>query len=172
MSCALTAGYAIECQDTLGGVDIVYIAKHSDMTVAESSGTVTGITKASGTKFWKFEVPQATAEGKDTGEYNRENGTMVFNHAVTLPLNKRDAATRNIIMALFRVGRVLIVVKEMTGRYTMYGKDFGLWLTAPEGSTGVTGTDRNGYNLTFEGQQREAVLEVNSTVGAALETEG
>jgi hypothetical protein len=54
----------------------------------------------------------------------------------------------------------------------MYGKDNGLWLTTGEGTSGIAGGDRNGYNLTFAGEQREPVLEVTNAVGLALQTPG
>ncbi len=88
-----------------------------------------------------------------------------------MPLNKRDAATRNMVLVLGK-SRVVIVAKELSGRWTMYGKDAGLWLTAGSGSSGVAGGDRNGYNLTFTGEQREPVLEVSSGAAATLETPG
>mgnify|MGYP000216909250 CR=1 FL=1 len=172
MSCAINAGYTIDCRDQLGGLDQIFIIDYNDVSaVAESSGLVTGITKATGKRFYKFEIPQGVAEGKDTGEGNTENGTIFFTHEVTFPLNKRDATTRNIIAVLSK-SRVIIVVKDMNGRYTMYGKDFGLWGNSHAGTSGVAGGDRNGYNVTFTGPQREPVLEVNSATGAALQTPG
>lgn len=172
MACSISSGYAIDCRGETGGNAEVYIIDYNDVTaVDEASGLVTGLTKASGKRFWKFEIPQATAEGKDTGAGSTENGTLFFTHEVTFPLNKRDAATRNQVLVLAKA-RVIIVIKEMSGRYTMYGRDFGLWLNAPEGTSGIAGGDRNGYNLTFTGPQREPILEVSSAVGLALQTPG
>jgi hypothetical protein len=88
-----------------------------------------------------------------------------------MALNKRDAATRNIILVLGKA-RVIIVARELSGRWTMYGKDNGLWLTTGEGTSGIAGGDRNGYNLTFAGEQREPVLEVTNAVGLVLQTPG
>jgi hypothetical protein len=170
MSCAITGDYVIDCREAVGGNDKVFIIAYNDIaSVTDSSGLVTAITKESGKRFYEIEIPQATAEGKDTGEGNIENGTLFFTHEVTFPINKRDATIRNYVFALAKT-RVVIVLKEMSGRYTMYGKDFGLWLNAPEGTSGVAGGDRNGYNLTFTGPQREPVLEVNSATGATLTT--
>jgi hypothetical protein len=172
MACAISGGYAIDCRDAAGGNTEVYIIDFNDVTsVAEVSGLVTGITKASGKRFYKFEIPQSTAEGRDNVVGNTQNGTLFFNHEFTMPLNKRDAATRNLVLVLAKA-RVLIVTKELSGRYTMYGREAGLWLTTGDGTSGIAGGDRNGYNLTFAGEQREPVLEVASAVGLALETPG
>ena len=52
MSCALIAGYAIECRDSVGGVEAVYIIENSALydasgvsRVTSASGTVTALTK-------------------------------------------------------------------------------------------------------------------------------
>lgn len=172
MACAISGGYAIDCRDAVGGNTEVYIIDFNDVTaVAEASGLVTGITKASGKRFYKFEIPQSTAEGTDNVVGNTQNGTLFFNHQLTMPLNKRDAATRNLVLVLAKA-RVLVVTKELSGRWTMYGREAGLWLTEGAGTSGVAGGDRNGYNLTFAGEQREPVLEVSSAVGLDLETPG
>lgn len=151
----------------------MYIINFADVDggITEASGLVTGITKAAGKRFWKFEVPQETAEGKDTPNPSTENGTLWYNHEVTFPINKRDATTRNQVFALAK-SRVVIVMEELTGRYTMYGKDTGLWMSGGEGTSGVAAGDRNGYNLIFSGVQFSPILQVDSTVAAALETTG
>ena len=172
MACAISGGYAIDCRDQTGGLDQIFIIDYNDVTdVTDASGLVTDIEKANGKRFYKFEIPQATAEGKDDFTGSTENGTIFFNHEVTLPLNKRDAATRNLILVLAKA-RVMIVTKDMNGKYTMYGRDFGLWLTTAPGSSGIAGGDRNGYILTFSGPQREPVLQVENSVGEDLETPG
>jgi len=172
MSCAITGDYTIDCREAVGGNASVFLIAYNDIeSIAEASGLVTGITKVTGKRFYEIEIPQATAEGKDSGEGNAENGTLFFNHEVTFPINNRNATIRNYVFALAKT-RVIIVLKEMSGRYTMYGRDFGLWLNAPEGTSGIAGGDRNGYNLTFTGPQREPVLEVQAAVGEALTTVG
>lgn len=168
MSCAITGDYTIDCREAVGGNASVFLIAYNDIeSIDEASGLVTGITKVSGKRFYKIEIPQATAEGKDSPEGNTENGTLFFNHEVTFPINSRNATIRNYVFALAKT-RVIIVMKEMSGRYTMYGRDFGLWLNTGEGTSGVAGGDRNGYNLTFIGVQREPVLEVQAAVGETL----
>jgi len=172
MACAISSGYTIDCRDQAGGNKELYIIAFNDVEeVTESSGLVTAITKATGKRFYKFEIPQETAEGKDTPTGNTANGSLFFTHEVTFPINKRDATTRNQVLVLAK-SRVIIVMKELTGRYTMYGKDTGLWMNTAEGTSGVAAGDRNGYNLTFTGVQFEPVLQVETSVGEDLETAG
>ena len=172
MACALTAGYTIDCRDGVGGIDAVYFAEFANMTVVDASGTVTGITKASGKRFWKFEVPtksSATASSNPTG--STENGTLFFEQTVDFPVNKRDATTRNIITTLAK-NKVLVVTKDKDGTYRMYGKGYGMYLGASTGTTGAAAGDANGYVLKFEGTELEDFFVVSSAVGLALETPG
>lgn len=172
MACALTAGYTIDCRDGVGGIDAVYFAEFANMTVSDASGTVTGITKATGKRFWKFEVPtksSATAASNPTG--STENGTLFFEQTVDFPVNKRDATTRNIITTLAK-NKVIVVTKDKDGTYRMYGKGYGMYLGASTGTTGAAAGDANGYVLKFEGTELEDFFVVSSAVGLALETPG
>ena len=65
-ACAIQAGYTIDCRESIGGLQAVFIAEFGNITtVTEVSGLVTGITKATGKRFYKFEVPRAVANGVD-----------------------------------------------------------------------------------------------------------
>jgi hypothetical protein len=172
MPCAITAGYTIDCRDGVGGIDAVYFAEFGNVTMLDASGTITGITKVVGKKFYKFEVPtksSATASSNPTG--STENGTLFFEQMVDFPINKRDATTRNVITTLAK-NKVVIVTKDKDGTYRMYGKQYGMYLGASTGATGAAAGDANGYVLKFEGTELEDFFVVSSSVGNALETAG
>ena len=172
MACAITAGYTIDCRDSVGGIDAVFFGEFGNMTISDASGTVTGITKANGKRFWKFEVPtksSATASSNPTG--STENGTLFFEQAVELPVNKRDATTRNIVTTLAK-NKVIVVTKDKDGVYRMYGKEYGMYLGGSTGQTGTAPGDANGYTLKFEGMEKEDFFVVSNAVGLALETPG
>ena len=178
MACALTAGYVIDCRDSVGGVEVIYVIENSALydasgnsRVVDASGTVTGMTKATGKRFWKIEVPRATANTGNSGTGSQENGTFFYTHQVVLPLNKRDANTRNLVTTLAK-NRLTFVTKEMDGTYRMFGKEFGLLLDSSEGGSGTAAGDRNGFLLTFTSVEREDFLVVSGAVAAALETPG
>jgi len=173
MACAITAGYTIDCRDNIGGIDAVYFAEFGNITtIAEASGTVTGITKATGKRFWKFDVPTksaAVASSNPTGSI--ENGTLFFEQAIEMPVNKRDATTRNIITTLAK-NKLIVVVKRKDGVYEMYGKASGLYMETSTGTTGAAAGDAIGYSLKFAGTEPEDFFIVSSAVGAVLETAG
>ena len=172
MACAITAGYTIDCRDAVGGIDAVYFASLADLTITDSSGTVTGITKATGKRFWKFEVPtKSTANATSNPVGSTENGTLFFEQAVDFPVNKRDATTRNIVTTLAK-NKVVAVTKDKDGTYRMYFKAYGGFLGSSTGQTGAAPGDANGYMLKFEGQEKEDFFVVTDALGLALETPG
>lgn len=178
MPCAITGGYTIDCRESVGGIETVYLIENSALydasgnsRVTEASGTVTAMTKATGKRFWKFEVPRATASSSNAMTGSTENGTVFFTHQITFPINSRSASVRNTITTLAK-NRLTFVTKEMDGTYRMYGKEFGLFLDTAEAGSGTAAGDRNGYNLTFSSVEREDFLVVSSAVAANLEVAG
>ena len=178
MACAITGGYAIECTESVGGVETVYLIENSNLydasgvsRVTPASGTVTALTKDSGTRFWKFEVPRGTASASNSITKSPENGTFFFTHEVKFPINSRSATVRNIVTTLAK-NRLTFVLVEGDGSARMYGKEFGLQMTGTESGSGTGLADRNGYMLTLNSQEREDFLIVPSNIVSALETPG
>jgi len=178
MACALSAGYAIDCKESVGGIDIIYVIENSALydasgvsRVTSASGTVTALTKSTGKRFYKIEVPRATASAKNTITASNENGTLFYTHEVMFPINSRSATVRNIINTLAK-NRLTFVCVEMDGTSRMYGVGAGLNLTTGDAGSGTALGDRSGYMMTFSSAEREDFLVVPSNIVAALETPG
>lgn len=178
MACAITGGYAIECTESVGGIETIYLIENSNLydasgnsRVTSASGAVTALTKDTGTRFWKFEVPRGTASATNSISASPENGTFYFTHEVKFPINSRSATVRNIVTTLAK-NRLTFVCVEGDGTSRMYGKEFGLQMTGTEAGSGTALADRNGYMLTFTSQEREDFLTVPANIVAALETPG
>lgn len=172
MPCAIVSGYSIDCRENIGGLQAVFLAEFGNITsVAEVSGLVTGITKATGKRFYKFEVPRATANTSSNATASEENGSVFYTHQVVFPLNKRDSTTANIVRTLAK-NKLVAVTLDMDGNYRMYGENNGLYLASTESTSGTAAGDRNGYNITLTGIEKDDFLQVSASVGAALETAG
>jgi hypothetical protein len=173
MSCAIQAGYTIGCVDSVGGIKAIYLITYDEITsMTDASGVITGITKDSGKRFWKFELPsRSTANATSNPVGSLENGTLFFQQQLTFPINKRDATTRNIVATIVK-NRVIAVTEDKDGSFRMYGKMNGLFSAASTGQTGAAAGDANGYTIVLEGDEKEDFFVVNSTVAAALETPG
>ena len=129
------------------------------------------MTKASGKRFYKFEVPRATASASSNLTGSQENGTIFFTHQVMFPINSRNASIRNIITTLAK-NRLTFVTYDMDGTYRMYGKDFGLFLDTTESGSGTAPGDRQGSMLTFTSQETDDFLVVSASVAANLGVAG
>ena len=177
-TCVISSGYAIECRDSVGGVETIWLIENSALydasgvsRVISASGVVTALGKNTGKRFWKFEIPRATASTGNGITSSQENGTFFYTHQVVFPINQRNATVRNIVTTLAK-NRCTFVTKEGDGLYRMFGKEFGLTLDNTEGSSGTALADRNGYMLTFSSQEREDFLIVPDAIALTLETAG
>ena len=63
MACALTQNYTLDCKDSLGGITEVYFMAAGDVTsTTEASGVITALVKASGKRFYKYELVKGTSQ--------------------------------------------------------------------------------------------------------------
>jgi len=172
MPCALTQGYVIDCKDSLGGISEVYFMPFNDLaTITATAGVVTALTKDTGKRFYKYQLVKSTAGFTETGNGSIENGTLFYEQALTIVLNKLQTNTRNEILLLAK-NLLVAVAKDNNGVYWMLGQTRGLDVTSNVAASGTAEGDRNGYTLTFTGKEKELAIEVNSTVALALETPG
>lgn len=178
MSCAITGGYAIECAESRGGVDVIWVLENSNLydasgnlTVEYASGTVTTLNKVTGKRFWKIEVPRGTSFTTNGIGGDNKTGTFFYTHSIQFPINSRSATVRNWVQTLMK-NRCTFVAKEGDGVYRMYGVEFGLEKQPSEAGSGTAGADRNGYLLNFASEEREDFLVVPANIAATLETPG
>ena len=172
MPCALTSGYTLDCKDSSGGIVEVYFIEKGNVTaINEASGVVTGLTKASGKRFWKYELPKETGSLTETLTGNVQNGTVFYASEMKVVVNKLLVAVRNEIRLLAQ-NTLIAVAKDNNGKYWLVGRQNGIDLTTGTLGTGTAFGDRSGFDLTFGGSEPEPMLEVNSTVANALQTAG
>ena len=165
-------GYVQDCQEFAGGVKTVHLIEFANVTtLTVVAGVVTVLTKASGKQFRKYEIQAHTGEADDAGSVNAENGTRMTKQSVKFPLNGMSVAVRNEI-ELLAVNRLLIVIEDENGLYWLYGKDYGMRLKTYTAKTGKVLSDRNGYELAFEGEEKNLAPNIGSVIALALETPG
>lgn len=170
MSCALTQDYSFGCDVGSGGLKELYLIELENIdTITESSGTLTAITKVSGKIFRKYQLVQDTATAEETITGNLQNGTLYYAQKVTLVINKQNVAVRNEILLLAK-NRLAIVTVDNNDTYRLYGWDQGVRLNEGVAATGTAWGDRNGYTLTFSGNQRQLAYFVDAAVLDTLQT--
>jgi hypothetical protein len=166
MSCALTSGFTLDCRDSVGGIQALYINTTANVTAyTEASGTVTALTKSS--VFYKYELEEENSMAQSVLTGSRPNGTVFFAQQVSAIFQKLTYQTRDKIVALGK-NRLVIIVKDNNGKYWICGKDRGLMITT---STAVTGTamgDLNGYTVVFDGNEPNDWFEYTGTESSLI----
>lgn len=172
MPCVLTQGYNLDCRDSFGGVKAIYLIERANVTATpETAGAATAVTKAATKLFFKYNIEAYTAEGTESLTANRANSTVMVKQTVNFPINKMTVSVRNEILLLAQ-NRLVVVVEDNNGTGYLYGKDFGMMLTASNAKTGVAPGDRNGYELSFESDEKAYGLFLSSSIITTLTVAG
>ena len=170
MACVLTQGLVLDCKEAVGGIkSVMFIAKADVTAITEAAGVVTTVTKAVGKHFWKYELVRSTSSLTENINASVENGTIFYQQELSIILNKLEANKRNEILLLAK-NNLIAVVEDQTGKYWLIGKLNGIDITGGSAATGTALGDRNGYTLTFTGQEKELAPEVQSSIIAGLLT--
>lgn len=143
------------------------IASGNVTSITEASGIVSAITKSAGKVFYKYELVKNTGSLTETITTSVENGTVFYAQELSVVLNKLQANTRNEILLLAK-NTLLVVVQDANDKYWLLGRVAGLDVTGGTAATGTATGDRNGYTLTFTGNEKELAPEVNSSIIAGL----
>jgi hypothetical protein len=169
MACALTQGFNLDCRDAVGGLKEIYITEVGNITAyTEASGVITAITRT-GKRFWKYSLIRETSNAEETITGNEQNGTIFYAQKMDIILNKRQVSVRNEILLLAK-NNVVIIAVDNIGNAWLYGRVNGLMLNAGSSPTGTAWGDRNGYTLTFSGNETELAPMVQASLISMLET--
>jgi hypothetical protein len=172
MACALTQGYNLDCIDSQGGMKAAHVIEFANVTtITSSAGVVTGITKATGKQFWKYNLVKQTGSFEESNAVNEETGSNMVTQSVKFPLNKLTATVANELRLLSK-NRLMVVAVDSNGKGWLLGRDGGIILKTSKAGSGVKFSDRNGYELEFEGMEKELAYEVDSATLATLQTVG
>jgi hypothetical protein len=172
MPCILTQGLNLDCRSNFGGVKEVYVMEFENATaITETAGVITAITKATGKKFWKYNLIAHTGEGEETNAINRENGTSSNKQMVKFPINKMTTSVRNELLLLAQ-NRLLIVVVDENGSPWLYGRNYGMMMESWAAKTGRVLGDRNGYELAFSSEEKDMACALDNSTFTALTTAG
>lgn len=168
MPCILTSGVNLDCRDSYGGLSTVYIMELANATtITQTAGIVTAITKATAKRFWQYNLIAFTGDADDNLTSSRENGSNFNTQGLRFPINKMTVAVRNELLLLAQ-NRLAIVIVDQNGLGWLFGKENGMMITSVGSKTGKALGDRNGYELVFEGMEKEFAPNVNSATITSL----
>lgn len=162
MACILTQGYNLDCRDSYGGVKEIYITETSSVNaITASAGVITAIDKTGTKVFFKYNLVAHTAEADQELTPSRENGTTMVKQTIKFPINKMTVAVRNELLLLAQ-NRLNIVVVDNNGVGWLYGEGNGMMLAPTTAKTGKVLGDRNGFELTFESDEKTLAQQVDA----------
>ena len=170
-SCSLIGEIPRDCRDSNGGIiEIKVKVLPSLATLANdysvSSGTVSILT-ASRSGWYTFYIEKQTASFDEDGAGNAQTGTNAFNQTGKIIFNKKSVTLRNDLQALMK-NACQIAVRDRNDAYELYGYEFGMDLNY-KATTGTAISDRNGYELTFTGNERIPVVSMSAATYNSLE---
>lgn len=168
MACNITAGFTYDCADAQGGLDVIYMANGPVESFTESAGEITAITVGGSAlvpaDWFKFETPRQTSSITETITPSQENGTVTYQQDITMIFNKMTATKRNEILLMAQNQELIVVAKDNNGLFFSIGIERGAYMTAGTSVSGVAYADRNGYELTITGMEKDPMYTVLSTI--------
>ena len=169
MACSnLTAGFALDCNDSNGGIDKIFIANGPVESITETGGLVSAITVGGSAlapaDFFEFETPRQTSSITETATISQENGTVFYDQALTMVFNKMDAAKRNQLLLMAEATSMVVVAKDNNGKYWSIGLEKGAYTSAATTTSGTAYGDRSGYEITISGMEKAPIFEVTGTI--------
>ena len=115
--------------------------------------------------FYQYELDKNTSNWSEVGVVGPANAVVAFdqNALYVLPSYENKAEVRNLVEEL-TFATVDVIVLDQNNRYFYLGYENGLDVTAVDGGSGTTLTDKNGYTFTFTGQERVPAYEVSASL--------
>lgn len=169
MACILSTNITIDCRESMGGIVEVYVSELSNVASYTTSSGVATITKAGGSRFWKYEQNQGAGSASAVFGGERALGGRFYTHTIALQFPKFEVSLRNEILAL-AAQRVVVITKDQNGEYMVYGINNGLMISEGTGQTGTAAADLNGFTITLTGDEKQLPYKVDSTAIAGLLT--
>jgi len=169
MACSnITAGISLDCIDSSGGIDKVFIANGAVSGVTQTNGVVSAISVDGSpldpSDFFKFEIPQQTGAFTESPTVSKENGTLFYTQDLTLVFNKMSAEKRNQLLLIAKSTDMVVVFKDNNGKYWSVGLRKGAFMSAGTTSSGTAFGDRSGYEITLSGVEVEPAFEVEASI--------
>lgn len=145
MSCNITQGFLLTCNDAVGGLKNIYIANYTDISaVTIAAGEMTA---ASG-DVYQFQPNKNTGSATFNPTVSLENGTVFYTHQLQFTLGKLDVTKRNELELLAKA-KVMVFVEMNDGQTMVLGYGTGAFMTAGTFQTGATFGDLQGYQITI-----------------------
>src|SRR3990172_1894929 len=152
MACTLIGGIAADCRDSLGGI------KQVKVKIWPGINTIS-----------TYFIESNTAMFTSNPTTNRQNGTLFYDEQLKIIFNKFSAKLRNEIHVLAQ-NRLLFSIKDWNDTHWLMGIDEGMMMEPSTSTSGTAKGDRNGSELTFKAEEKQAMVTMTQAVYDTLVT--
>lgn len=162
MACELSAGFLLDCKDSIGGIKAIYLQQHADFLSGVSvDGSTQEIDALPTADVYKYICPKHTGSFTEEVASSVENGTIFYTQTVTATFFKLTAARRK-QLELIAKNRLVVFVQDNNDNIWMVGRYDGAEVTAMTTATGVAKGDLNGYTITFTAEEKNKAYRLES----------
>ena len=161
MACELTAGFNLDCKDSIGGIKAIYLQQHADFLTnisIDGAEEVNGLPTAT---IYKYICPKHTGSFTEEVASSVENGTIFYTQTVTATFFKLTAERRKQLDLLGK-NRLVVFVQDNNDNIWMVGRFDGAEVTAASTATGVAKGDLNGYTITLTAEEKNKAYRLES----------
>lgn len=154
-ACYISSGVACSsCDVSTGGIRKVYIVGGGTVTgfTYDANDQITGVTATTGTTVFEFCLKRGVSSLTQTITKSYENATLFYEQVLNIVLYKMDTNKRNQILLMAVNDFLQIIAEDNNGVLYWLGETNGMSLSGSAG-TGTGLGDRNGFELTFTGQE-------------------
>ena len=171
-NCFISSGIALGCSDSLGSLKKIYVVGGAGGEVTgytyDADGAITGATCASGTTIYGFELKRNTSSFTQNTTKSFENGTVYWEEVLVAVFYKYDQDKRNQLLILGQNDNLQIIAVDQNDTQYMVGQVNGMYLSAGVAGTGTALGDRNGFELTFTGQEPQPARVIDGALATVF----
>jgi len=170
-TCFINSGINLGCSDSLGGIKKVYILGGT------SGATITGVTYnvdnevtgVTGNGTWYgFELKRNTSSLTQTISKSFEAGSLFFLQELLMVFYKYDQDKADLVYAMAKNDELKVIAIDQNDTQYLLGQENGLFISAGTLGSGLNVADRNGAEITLQGQEPEPSRVITGALATVL----
>lgn len=169
MACLLTQGFALDCKESVGGIEKIYITELANKATISATGEITVFTLDQGTQFWEYDLREESSSWNEVITVNNVAGTVFAEQTVVASLDPRTTARVEEVFLLAK-NDTMVIVLDSNGRYWLLGETTGMYITTAAIPSGQAKGDKNGFDINLMAKEKRPAREVSSSLIASLTT--
>lgn len=165
MACNTIEEILNDCSNPIGGIKRIYLNDQDNVVSETVNLTAWTVTVSASTSYETIEFRKNL--GTYTEDYSKEDdGAIIFNQTITIPLHGRDATKSRKINILAEGQRYLSMVVEMNSGAFVYFDN--VQLTSLADGSGAAKTEASKYTITFVAESTHLAYFMSSSDVASI----